>query len=158
MRDATLCFLVKESNNKIIQICLAKKKRGFGTDKWNGAGGKVMNETIEEAMIRETIEEIDVVPLEYVKVAELTFQFKENPAFNQKVYSYLATSWKGNPSESDEMKPRWFEVDEIPYYSMWDDDKHWLPLVLNKKKLTGKFLFNQKNKIIDHKINVVNKF
>ncbi|MEK7504190.1 MAG: hypothetical protein AAB550_01680 [Patescibacteria group bacterium] len=39
MKQATLCFLVKDN-----QILLAMKKRGFGVGKWNGVGGKVNEE------------------------------------------------------------------------------------------------------------------
>ena len=62
--ETTLCLLRKE--NKIL---LAMKKRGFGTGKYNGVGGKIENgETLNEAMIRETKEEIGVIPTKYEKV------------------------------------------------------------------------------------------
>ncbi len=39
------------------EVLLAMKKRGLGTGKWNGPGGKVKGkETPEEAAIRETEE------------------------------------------------------------------------------------------------------
>ena len=41
LRDATLVFLIKRSQGKISEICLAMKKRGFGMNRWNGVGGKV---------------------------------------------------------------------------------------------------------------------
>jgi 8-oxo-dGTP pyrophosphatase MutT (NUDIX family) len=41
------------------------KKRGFGNGKYNGFGGKVENgETIQQAAIRETIEESGLTPLD----------------------------------------------------------------------------------------------
>ena len=62
--ETTLCLLRKD--NKIL---LAMKKRGFGTGKYNGVGGKIENgETLNEAMIRETKEEIGVIPTKYEKV------------------------------------------------------------------------------------------
>ena len=58
MRKTTLSFFIKKN-----QILLAMKKRGFGKGKWNGVGGKVQRgETTKEAAIRETKEEIGVVP------------------------------------------------------------------------------------------------
>ena len=51
--EVTLCLLVKGGN-----ISLAKKKRGFGKDRWNGYGGKVKpGEAIKIAAIRELLEE-----------------------------------------------------------------------------------------------------
>ena len=52
--ETTLLLLRKDN-----EILLAKKKRGFGEGKYNGVGGKLEDgETPEEAMIRETEEEI----------------------------------------------------------------------------------------------------
>ena len=41
MRDSTLLFLVKKEGDKISNICLPMKKRGFGAGRYNGVGGKV---------------------------------------------------------------------------------------------------------------------
>lgn len=60
MYDVTLCFLVRKN-----EILLAMKKRGFGSGKWNGSGGKIdSNETIPAAACRELREEINVSVLE----------------------------------------------------------------------------------------------
>lgn len=67
--ETTLCFLRK--GNKIL---LAEKQRGFGQGKLNGVGGKLeKGETPEQAMIRETQEEIFVTPTNFEKVAEVEF-------------------------------------------------------------------------------------
>jgi 8-oxo-dGTP pyrophosphatase MutT (NUDIX family) len=55
MRNTTLLFLVKKQDNKITDVLLAMKKRGFGAGRWNGVGGKLgEGETIEQAVIRES--------------------------------------------------------------------------------------------------------
>lgn len=38
----------------------------------------------------------------------------------------------GEPVETDEMRPQWFQVNELEalYESMWPDDRHWYPLLL----------------------------
>jgi 8-oxo-dGTP diphosphatase/2-hydroxy-dATP diphosphatase len=64
------------------KVLLGKKKRGFGTGRWNGFGGKVEEgETIEESAKRETREEagIDVSDLEKVGIIEFEFQDSYNP-------------------------------------------------------------------------------
>ena len=49
--------------------------RGFGKGLLNGIGGKVeKNETTIEAMLRETMEEIGVVPTDYHSVGKLYFK------------------------------------------------------------------------------------
>ena len=63
----------------------------------------------------------------------------EKPEWNQKMHVFLVKSWEGEPQESEEMKPQWFDVKDIPFDTMWPDDKHWLPMVLAGKKVEGKF-------------------
>lgn len=160
MRNATVCFLVKKENNKITDVLLALKKRGFGVNLWNGAGGKVQEgEQIIDAAIRETFEEI-VVKLSkknMTKVAVIDFIFVDKPEWGQTVHAYITSEWEGEPSESEEMKPQWFKIQDIPYSAMWPDDEIWLPLVWEGKKLKAEFKFESKEevKIVDQKIQVV---
>lgn len=153
LRDVTLCYLINRESSKVI---LALKKRGFGVGKLNGVGGKLKEgESIEEAMLRETKEEINVELTSYRKVATINFYFggtKPNPDFNQRVHVYIGDEWNGTPSESEEMKPEWFDTDSIPLDMMWDDDKYWLPYVLKGKTVDASFLFGDSNKVIDMKI------
>lgn len=151
--ETTLLLLRKEN-----QILLAMKKRGFGKDKFNGVGGKIeANETPEMAMIRESQEEIDVTPTEYKKVGLIEFiEFYMGDKINIAFHLFVATAWDGEPKESDEMKPQWFDLDKIPYEQMFIDDKYWLPLVLEGKKITGFFEFDKNWNIISYKIDEVN--
>lgn len=157
----TLLFLVKKTDDKIAEVCLAMKKRGFGVNRWNGVGGKIeAGESIEEAMIRETKEEIEVNVTDSYKekVGEITFTFKYTPEFNQFVNIYVTEKWEGEPMESEEMAPKWISVDEIPYKDMWPDDIFWLPHVLNGEKLKGEFYFGEKDSILEQKIELVKEF
>jgi 8-oxo-dGTP pyrophosphatase MutT (NUDIX family) len=130
-------------------------KRGFGQGKWNGVGGKVDNESVEEAAKRETAEEVGVDVAELEKVAILTFYFTDPKCqdWNQEVHVFLTRSWEGEPSESEEMKPRWFVPEEIPFSSMWADDPFWLPKVLTGEKLRAVFTFSDSETITEHEIN-----
>lgn len=152
MRDATLCLLIK--NNEIL---LAMKKRGFGQGKWNGVGGKVDPEdkSILEATIRETKEEIGVLAKDLKKVAVLRFRFPYKEDWNQNVHVFLANNWQGQPKESEEMKPQWFKIKDIPYKEMWADDRIWLPYVLIGQKLEADFVFKEGEVIDKHKVNIV---
>ncbi|MCX6809282.1 MAG: 8-oxo-dGTP diphosphatase [Candidatus Berkelbacteria bacterium] len=158
-RDATLVFLVKKHEGKITEICLAMKKRGFGVNRWNGVGGKVesQDKTIEDAAKRETQEEIDVLANDLEKVAELSFYFPHNAAWNQMVHIYFSQNWDGEPKESEEMRPKWFSVNKLPYKDMWPDDIFWLPKVLKGELLKGMFKFGENDVILDKKITVVDK-
>ncbi len=132
------------------------KKRGFGINRWNGVGGKVreQEETIEEAARRETKEEIDVLVKELKKVAELSFYFPHNPAWNQLAHVYLTEKWTGEPKESEEMNPKWFLKDEIPFEKMWPDDIFWLLEVIKGNSLKAFFKFGENDFIEDKEINL----
>ncbi len=148
LRQATLCFLIKDD-----QVLLAMKKRGFGAGRWNGVGGKPDGvETIIETAIRETREEIEVMPKEMELVAILDFYFLNKPDWSQQVVAYLSKDWGGEPKETEEMKPQWYNKDELPFDSMWPDDPLWIPLVLEGKKVKGEFLFGENDSILDHNV------
>ena len=158
MKQATLCLLIKE-NKKDKELLLAMKKRGFGAGKWNGVGGKLDSEkgdkNIIQTALRETQEEIGVEIKEMEKVALLKFKFPYNQDWNQDVHVFLARNWTGEPQETEEMLPKWFKTKEIPFDEMWDDDKIWLPYVLEGKKLKADFIFKEGEKIDGQKIRFV---
>ena len=154
MNTKTLSLLFLRRDNEIL---LAMKKRGFGEGKWNGVGGKVEEgESIEQAMIRETQEEIGVTPTVFEKVADIRFDeyFKGEPTLMH-VHIFIATEWTGEPTESEEMAPKWFNLSEIPYDVMWSDDPYWLPEVLKGNKISADFKLDAADVIIDHTIKTV---
>ncbi|MDA1169130.1 MAG: 8-oxo-dGTP diphosphatase [bacterium] len=133
----TLCLIRKDD-----QILLGMKKRGFGEGRWNGFGGKVLDtETIKEAMHRELHEEVGLEVQDATKIGILEFVFEHNTDLLE-VHIFSALSFTGEPQETEEMKPQWFSINNIPFDTMWADDKYWFPLYLAGKKFTGKFLFD----------------
>ena len=67
---------------------------------------------------------------------------------------YLTSKWEGEPTESEEMAPRWFKINEIPYDEMWEDDRFWLPKVLSGETVEADFLFNKNQVLLEHEIQV----
>ncbi len=158
MQNTTLLFLVKKdhSSDRVSEVCLAMKKRGFGVGRWNGTGGKLLEgESIEQAVIRETGEEIGVVPRVMEKAALLSFSFPEKPEWNQLTHVFVCTEWEGDPSESEEMRPEWFIPEQLPFESMWPDDPLWLPLVLDGKMVKGTFSFSNDGAVLEHDVGEV---
>jgi mutator protein MutT len=133
----TLLLLLRDD-----EILLAMKKRGFGMGLWNGVGGKIdPGETIEQALVRETQEEIGVTPTSYSKVAVHDFAFPDG-TIDMQGHVYLCREWSGEPVETEEMAPKWFKISDIPYDEMWQDDIVWMPLVLRGKLLRTNFTFD----------------
>ncbi len=146
----TLCIIHQHS-----KILLGMKKRGFGEGRWNGFGGKVQGvESIEEAAKREMREEASLEIEKMEKVGVIDFEFVDLPEILE-VHIFKVDEFKGQPEESDEMRPSWFHIDEIPFSSMWPDDKYWLPLFLQNKKFRGKFLFDDSDNIFEMKLEEV---
>jgi len=159
MRDATLCYILNE--NKVL---LGLKKRGFGEGRWNGYGGKVEEgENIENSVIREVAEEanLSITKKNLEKVAVIDFFFTNAPEgkdWNQTVHVFIAKNWNGDPEETEEMKPQWFELNNVPISQMWADDPHWLPLVLKGKKVKAEFTFGKDNSsVIKKNVVIVDK-
>ncbi len=144
MKQTTLCFLLKDD-----KVLLAMKKRGFGAGKWNGVGGKIEEgETSVAAAAREVKEEIGIIvaPEDLQEVGTLDFDFSDNYEWAQVCTVFVARTWKGDPIESEEMRPQWYPQNVLPFQAMWVDDPHWLPLVLSGKKIKGKFLFEDEGR------------
>ncbi len=143
VQKSNLLFLRKPKENRIL---LAMKKRGFGAGKWNGVGGKLDNgETVMEAMIREAEEEIGVKikSEDLEEVAINAFSFQDKKEWNQVVHVFFTDKWEGEPIETEEMNPKWFDQDTLPYEDMWITDPHWLPRVLVGERIKASFLFNK---------------
>jgi ADP-ribose pyrophosphatase YjhB (NUDIX family) len=146
MRDVTLCYFLTED-----KILLAMKKRGFGEGLWNGYGGKVEEgETIREAACREIKEESDLDTKEedLEEVGVIDFFFKDREDWNQRVHIFFIRVWEGIEKETEEMNPKWFDIDSMPTENLWKDDRYWLPEALSGKKIEAKFLFTKDGKDI----------
>jgi 8-oxo-dGTP diphosphatase / 2-hydroxy-dATP diphosphatase len=146
----TLCIVHDQS-----RVLLGMKKRGFGEGRWNGFGGKVESgERIEAAAKRELLEEVGIRAAKVEKFGKINFKFKDDPVVLE-VNIFKTSDFEGKPTESDEMKPKWFHVDKIPFDKMWPDDKYWLPHLLAGKKIKGKFVFQGQDKILDYKLELI---
>ena len=122
-------------------ILLIRKKRGLGAGKINGPGGKIgPGESALDAALRETFEELDIMPLGAEACGELRFQFRDG--FSLQCTVFLAHDFLGVPRETDEAVPLWMPLDEIPYGEMWADDRYWLPLLLSGASFDGYFEFD----------------
>ena len=129
-------------NNKILTLCiiekhgrilLGMKKRGFGTGRWNGFGGKVQdNESIKDGAEREIFEETSLTAKSLSQVGTIIFKFEDGTGIHE-VHVFRCSDFEGQEKESEEMKPQWFNVNQIPYENMWPADSYWLPYLIGGK-------------------------
>lgn len=133
---ATLMFVVDR-----FDVLLIKKLRGIGMGKINGPGGKIdPGETALQSAVRETQEELHVTPINPRKMGELFFAMTDLPDIHCHVF--MAKEFEGTPTETEEAVPMWTKMDKIPYDLMWEDDKYWLPEMLqDNRTFEGRFWF-----------------
>lgn len=147
MIKANLLYLIKD--NKVLLIY---KKKGHGKGLWNGIGGKIReNEEIRESVVREAKEEVGVRVKSFKLAGKINF---DDDTGEWEVYVFKSSDFEGNPQETDECIPKWFEIDEIPYDKMWPDDKYWLPLVFENKKFRAFFKIRNME-ILEYKIELI---
>ncbi len=149
MQETTLCFLVRGDPPR--QVLLGLKKRGFGAGKYGGIGGKVApRETVGEAAIRELAEETGVmVSVQDLRPAgSLQFLFPARPEWSQVMHLVLANRWEGDPAESAEIIPAWFDVAQVPYERMWPDAIYWLPRILAGERVHLRFVYADDNETL----------
>lgn len=88
-------------------------------------------------------------------VAIFNYHFPLQEGCGLRVYVFTATEWRGEPTESEEMRPRWFKIGEIPYKEMWIDDEIWMPKAFAGLLLKGSFMFGENGKIDDYYLDEV---
>ena len=134
--SATLMFIVQDG-----KVLLIEKLTGIGKGKVNGPGGKIdLGESALQAVIRECQEELHITPLDAVKMGELHFAMSDIPDIHCHVFT--ATQFEGEPTATREANPLWSFIDKVPYDRMWEDDRYWLPQMLEGQKFNGRFKFN----------------
>ncbi|NNF17705.1 MAG: 8-oxo-dGTP diphosphatase [Gammaproteobacteria bacterium] len=134
--SATLLFVLNGD-----EILLIRKKRGLGAGKVNGPGGRLEpGETPVQCAIRETREELGVIAHQPRLCGRHRFQFVSGYALQ--VFVYSSRAFTGTAIETDEAIPLWTPVDAIPYDQMWEDDRIWLPRLLDGELFDGRYLFD----------------
>lgn len=139
-KERAVLVLVQDGGN----LLLIHKKRGLGTGKVNGPGGRLEpGETWEDAAYRETTEETGLTPKQLVAAADLSFEFTDGYKLAARVF--LGSGWSGVLTACDEADPFWHPANELPWNQMWADDALWLPPVLAGSWVTARFVFDSES-------------
>ena len=142
---AALVFVQRQD-----EILLIRKKRGLGAGKINGPGGRIEpGESLLACATREVEEEVGVTPNAPERRGELRFQFTDG--YSIEVHVFRASGCSGALRESEEAVPLWTPTAEIPYDEMWADDRIWLPLLLDGRTFSGRFVFDG-DRMLDHEL------
>jgi 8-oxo-dGTP diphosphatase len=145
---AVICYLRRGEDF----LLLLKASGRFGGGFWNAPGGKIdEGESPEEAARREVLEETGLTVINLEKMGFLEFFFgpgKSNPDWTAEVF--VTSDFSGDQHESREGRLEWFSREELPIDQMWEDDRYWLPLLVEGSKFNGRFEFTADSKKLIH--------
>lgn len=130
------------------EVLLGEKRRGLGTGRLVGPGGKrEPGESATETAVREVAEEVGIVldPVDLEARGTLDYRFPYRPSWSQVSDVFVCHRWSGEPVGGDELVPRWIAIDAVPWSSMWDDARYWLPAVLRGGRVEARFDFAADN-------------
>lgn len=146
-----LCFLLRDGPNGQRQVLMGRKKTGFGTGKMVGLGGHVeAGESLQDAACREVAEESSVLvrPNDLNDVGTVEFVFPARSEWDMSTRIFTAGNFTGEPSETEEIAPGWFDLDALPVSDMWQDAEHWLPPMLTGRRLAVRITLNPDNETV----------
>lgn len=111
------------------------------------------SESIERCAIRELEEESGLVAdlVNMKRVGYLVFKLLDSQKL-MRVHVYETWTFYGSEMESDEMRPQWFNEDDLPFDQMWQDDKYWLPLLLQGHNFVGRFEYEDENTLTSYEV------
>jgi 8-oxo-dGTP diphosphatase len=148
--DATICHIIHEK-----RLLLKMANGGISMGKWNGPGGKIEpGETPEQNAIREVMEETGLRIIDPAYHGKIEFYMSGNDKLDYLVHIFSSKRFSGRARSSEEGKVRWFDLAKLPYARMWDDDRYWLPFLLNGATFDARFCYDKANKhVVDYEIN-----
>lgn len=151
-----VCYLLRTGNDDRVEVLLGRKKRGLGTGKLVGPGGKLeIDETPVQAIVREVAEEtgLNVGSQELHEAGFISYTFPTQPDLDQQSTVFVGREWSGTPADSDELELSWYPIDDLDYDQMWDDARHWLPTVLRGGTVDAEFSFAEDlNSVATHTV------
>ena len=70
-------------------------------------------------------------------------------------FIFCSEHYKGEPIETEEMRPQWFALNQIPYEKMWADDILWFPLFLKGIYFLAYFHFDREERLVYGRLRTV---
>lgn len=139
-----ICFVIRTGPRGVGQVLLGRKKTGLGLGNVVGLGGKLeAGESALQAIVREVAEEsgLIVAPGDLNEKGYLRYRFPTKESWSQDSTVFVTRVFQGEPVETEEISPAWYDLDALPLEKMWDDARYWLPRVLAGEEIRASFTF-----------------
>ena len=125
------------------KVLMGERKGSHGSGEYSFPGGHLeFGESFEECVKRETFEETGLTARSLSQAGTIVFKFKDGTGIHE-VHVFRCSDFEGEEKESEEMKPQWFAVDQIPYEDMWPADSYWLPYLIEGKNFKATFIYDR---------------
>ena len=136
-KEASLSIIEDVENNKFLMI---RHQRGINKGYINFPGGKKEpNESMEECVVRETLEETGLLIKNPKKIGYIEF-----PSMNFYVHIYKSTEFEGNLIENkDEVNAFWIDKNNIPLEEMRQADRNFMPDILAEKYVNRRYNYDE---------------
>ena len=120
MRNTTLCYI--EKDGAYLLLHRVKKKNDLNQDKWIGVGGGFeQDESPEECLLREVLEETGLTLTRWRYRAVITFVSDQWET--EYMHLFTADGYTGDLIDCDEGVLEWVDKSRIPELPIWEGDK-----------------------------------
>lgn len=145
---ATGCHLIRGG-----KLLLKMANRGISKGYWNFPGGRMEGgETPEACVAREVMEETGLRVKDLTAHGVLRFSFYGESRPSNVVYVFSTEHFSGRIKSTKEGRLRWFDIDNMPFDKMWDDDRYWFPMMLKKGRFDASFRFDRNRRVSSYSV------
>ncbi len=150
MRLTTLCYV--EHEGRWLMLHRTRKQEDENAGKWIGLGGHMQEDESPEECIRREVQEESGLQLSDLQLRGiLTFILPDWG--NELTFLYTARSETDAFSPCDEGELRWIPVGDVLSLSLWEGDRLFLPLLLEKRNVFSmKLVYAPGGKLIGHEV------
>ena len=129
MKNTTLCYI--EKDNCYLLLHRVKKENDLNKDKWVGIGGKFEeNESPEECLLREAMEETGLTLTDYRYCGIVTFV--SDKWEGEYMHLFHATGFHGDLIDCNEGTLEWVDKKTFAALPQWEGDRIFLSLMEQK--------------------------
>lgn len=143
---STLCYI--EKDGKYLMLHRVKKKNDINQDKWIGVGGHFeAEESPEDCVLREVKEETGLTLTEYRFRGIVTFVSGNGET--EYMHLFTADQFEGQMTSCDEGNLEWVEKDRIEELNIWEGDKVFLRLLVERESFFSlKLIYDGGDKLV----------